>query len=347
MIKITELYDSKRESEDATIQQITEESPSEVQDNVNRFMDGSKSSNPFGNLIAGSSTSPTTLTQMSNQLKHIGSVIDNQQAAYNAMNTQMTTVNAVPNLEIRASSQKYPYHNYYDHIHGFSQLFDPTIARQYAHTFFVETLFMLCDNATDEVTYKELILYINLIPNMFTGCSSSPPPLPTQEAKQVPQTVEEKYTNFVIGLTAEVEGQHSVNMTMLTIEFNMREEYLKSQKTLIDSVVNQQEVLIESLIEWSHYLDKQAQEYAYLYEELSTKMTTYKRKDVFDVQESNSLDVWTNWSTILFWVLVVVLMLMFVVQHYRSLSSMAEQAEQHLKDTASKAYDAITHAKSK
>jgi len=257
--------------------------------------------------------------------------------------------NSMTNLSTRAESVKYKYHDYFKHIHGFNELFEPSVARQYAHTFFVETFWMLCDNATDKATYEQL--YEVLKETSGAYCNGSPQLFEQLQWRHkdttVQQTPTEIYNNFVTGLTADVEAQHFVNIEMLTIDYNLRSDYLLSQQKLIDTVVQQQDVLIESLQAWSHYLDKQAQEYAQLYETLSTQMTTYKRKDVFDIQESNSLDIWNKWSTIIFWTMVVIFVLMVVVQHYRSLSSMAGKAEQQFKDTATKAYHAITQVKSK
>ena len=248
--------------------------------------------------------------------------------------------NSITNLNNLAQNQSYPYYEYYQHIHGFSTLFDPKVARKFAHTFFVETLFMLCDNVTDQDTYRDVIVYLN---SYNLQCKS--PISIDQGQKQVntfPQSITQKYDNFSVGLLADVTAQHEVNMKLQDIDYQTRESYLEDQLDVITRMTEHQKNLIDSLTHWSNYLDEQAQEYAHLHETISTKMTTFKRKDVFDIQESNSLEIWNKWSTIIFWVLVIIFVLMLVVQHYRSLSNMASQAEQQFKDTASKAYDAIT-----
>lgn len=306
----------------------------------------------FDNQIASSETSPsTTINELGNQLKGIGSLISTKSSVDNSLKNKFTGNNNIQRLEERADSLKYQYHEYYDHLQGFANLFDPTVARQYAHTFFVETLFMLCDNATKKYRQEQLESMFKQFNSACNVNNLSQLGYWTNEEvmidKTFTQTNEEKYNNFVTGLTADVTAQHEVNIQMITIDHNMRFDYLNSQLELINNVVNQQDVLIDSLKSWSHYLNKQAQEYAQLYETLSTQMTTYKRKDVFDIQESNSLDIWNKWSTFIFWMLVVIFVLMLVVQHYRSLASIASEAEKRLNDTASKAYNAITQVKTK
>lgn len=296
--------------------------------------------------IANFDTSPTSNT-FNNMLNEIGSASMIQSTNPLESVQQKNPIffqgsNDPSKLNTSAGGTSYPYHEYYKHIHGFSQLFDPNIARQYAHTFFVETLFMLCDNVTNEQSFEEIIHYVKTT----TNCDSSKLP---KKGKYnytgeniLPQQVEKKYENFSIGLIADVTAQHEVNMTLQGIDFKTRQSYLEDQLEVITKMTGQQNILIDSLTHWSNYLDEQAQEYAHLHETISTKMTTFKRKDVFDIQESNSLEIWNKWSTIIFWVLVIIFVLMLVVQHYRSLSNMASQAEQQFKDTASKAYDAIT-----
>ena len=349
-----------KQVENTQIDSIHKDSLSTIRTKVDGYVDDITPNTGLNDAIARNPSAPNTITQMSNQLKNIGSVIGSQpQTSYDKLNStvfQNQQNNSIGNLEARAEGNQYKYHEYFKHIHGFEQLFDPSIARQYAHTFFVETLYMLCANATDEATLEQVLLNYNALKSDITNFRQQPSACPpswiplvdvTKTRTQIAQSPQEQYKNFVTGLTSDVRAQHSVNMNMLVIDSDMRKEYLDSQLTLITTVAEQQNGLIESLTAWSHYLNQQAQEYAHLYETLSTHMTTYKRKDVFDIQESKSLDVWNDWSSKFFWLLVVVLVLMLVVQHYRSLSKLAGDAEKHLKDTASRAYDAITHVESK
>ena len=200
----------------------------------------------------------------------------------------------------------------------YAKLNDVSEMRKIAHNFAIENLWMQCESGEQSRLQSQLVA---------NGCSGNSYTYTyTKEAR----TTAEVKTMFLGLVRKDIQAQHEVNMALLNIDYIARQEYLRQQHTLIQSMVSQQQTLIQSLNDWSHYMNQRANEYAQLYEKMNVIVNTTKRKDVFEVKDLRSLDGWNRVATNIFWVLMVVLLVMVVVQYQSELTAMATRAKQSI-----------------
>jgi hypothetical protein len=222
--------------------------------------------------------------------------------------------------------------DYRDQIAGHAKLLDNTFVRKIAHNFAVEQLWMYCNtgerNKIDKFT--------------FEYCGRNYEWDETETEKAEPLSTAQIETEFIRVLLLDIEAQHDVNKNLMQMDFEARKAYLDNQIKLISDMVEQQTVLAQSLKDWSHYMDSRADEYAKLYERLEVVTNTTKRRDVFETNDLHALDGWNRLMTNVFWLLLVVLLVMVVVQHYSELSSMATRAKEKMRDSVHQLTESTT-----
>lgn len=218
---------------------------------------------------------------------------------------------------ITSADSEYAHKDYYNQIALYANLMDPSTMRTISHNFAIEKLWMLCESG-QQSKMEEF---------MFSYCGATYE-WDTKDDKKENISLEKASANFIRSLKLDIEAQHNVNMTLLNVDHTARKEYLAQQLALVESMVEQQNTLIQSLNDWSQYMNQRAEEYAKLYERMSVIVHTTKRKDVFEVKDLRSLDGWNLLATNTFWVLLVVLLVMVVVQYQSELTAMATQVNQ-------------------
>jgi len=264
------------------------------------------------------------------------SLADLQQQVANAQ-TELKNIDSTGIGESRSQTQKYTkltsgngnnvhtgkHADYREHIAGHAKLLEQTFVRKIAHNFAVEQLWIYCitgeRNKIDEFTFK----YCGKDYEWDKTDTDNAEPLSTPQAEE----------EFIRVLLLDIEAQHDVNTHLMQMDFEARRAYLENQTKIITDMVEQQTVLAQSLKDWSHYMDSRADEYAKLYERLEVVTNTTKRRDVFETKDLRALDGWNQLMTNVFWLLLVVLLVMVVVQHYTELSSMAAQAQEKMRDS--------------
>lgn len=233
-----------------------------------------------------------------------------------------TTINTDSTLT--DADTDYAHIDYYNKISSYAMLRDPTVMRNLSHNFAMEYLMMLCASGKESQVTQYIYKYCG---RNYTWQNPSDVKTNNLDSGEISAL-------FMKGTNADIDAQHDVNLTLLDVEFQARKQYLAGQLSLIESMVLQQEALIQSLGDWSNYLDQQAQEYSEIYERLNVLMNTNKRKDVFEVKDLNSLDKWNTLTVNVFWVLLVILIVMIVVQNYSSITSSLNNAQQKIQNIA-------------
>lgn len=226
-------------------------------------------------------------------------------------------------VSVSSTDSDYAHKEYYDHITLYAKLNDVSEMRKIAHNFAIENLWMQCESGQQSKMEQSREKICSGDSYTYTNTSTNT----TEEL-----TASEVETLFLELIRKDIQAQHEVNMALLNIDYIARQEYLRQQHTLIQSMVSQQQTLIQSLNDWSQYMNQRANEYSQLYEKMNVIVNTTKRKDVFEVKDLRSLDGWNRVATNTFWVLMVVLLVMVVVQYQSELTSMATLAKQSITD---------------
>ena len=292
-------------------------------DNIKQYIQGIADENPG------------SLSDMSARAKEISTTL--QQLDTTSMIQQQTATEA--DSTITDADTQYEHVDYYNKISSYAMLRDPKTTRNISHNFAMEYLMMLCASG-QESKVTQYIQTFCLMNQEFTWQSPK-----NTEIKQFSQ--EEIDTMFMDGVIADIDAQHDVNSTLLDIEYQARKQYLDGQFALIESMVLQQDALIQSLGDWSNYLDQQAQEYSELYERLNILMNTNKRKDVFEVNDLNSIDKWNKIIVNSFWVFLTILIVMIVVQNYTYMTSSLHNAQEKIQNLAEQSISNNTPADTK
>ena len=215
------------------------------------------------------------------------------------------------NSTINQADTTYKHKDYYNKISAYNRLRDQAAIRTVSHNFAVEKLWMLCESGQKSETDRFVYEYCG------------------KDYQWDEATTTEKVTDadaerkFVDLLKQDLQAQHDVNVRLLEIDHIARKQYLEEQLRLVEHMVAQQFTLIQSLKDWSHYMNQRADEYSKLYERLNVVMNTTKRKDVFEVKDLRALDGWNRFLTNVFWTVVVLFVVLIVVQHYMKLSARA------------------------
>ena len=124
-------------------------------------------------------------------------------------------------------------------------------------------------------------------------------------------------------LYTDAKRQQEIYMLTLQTEQLMKLMYLQQETELLDSMLVQQEALVRGLSDWSSYLDQQTQEYVEMYEKMDSLISTQRRKSSFTVRDIKSLDQWTYWSQVVFWILLASCGVMVVVHNYSAVNKTA------------------------
>ena len=129
---------------------------------------------------------------------------------------------------------------------------------------------------------------------------------------------------FATYLYTDAKRQQEVHLLTLQTDQLMKLLYLYQETELLDSMIEQQDALVRGLTDWSDYLDQQTQEYVEMYEKLDGLISTQRRQSSFTVRDIQSLEQWTYWSQVVFWILLASCGLMAVVHNYSAVSKTAE-----------------------
>lgn len=214
----------------------------------------------------------------------------------------------------RQTDATYKHKDYYNKIGAYNRLRDEAVIRTVSHNFAVEKLWMLCESGQKSETDRFVYEYCGVDYQWNE---------PTTTEKVTDADAKRKFVDI---LKLDLQAQHDVNMKLLEIDHSARKQYLEEQLRLVEHMVTQQTTLIQSLKDWSHYMNQRADEYSKLYERLSVVMNTTKRKDVFEVKDLRALDRWNRFLTNVFCVVVVLFVVLIVVQYYTKLPARTSQA---------------------
>ena len=132
---------------------------------------------------------------------------------------------------------------------------------------------------------------------------------------------------LLVYLYTDAKRQQEVLLLTLQTEQLMKLLYLQQETELLDSMLEQQDALVRGLSDWSYYLDQQTHEYVEMYEKMGALISTQRRKSSFTVRDIQSLEQWTYWSQVVFWILLASCGVMVVVHNYSAVSRTAEQID--------------------
>lgn len=257
---------------------------------------------------------PMTLDQLQQKLAETTTALQNVDTVRRA-STRMNLLDS--SSTATDSTSTYKHDDYYNKIGAYGTLRQKAEIRTISHNFAIEKMWMLTESG--QQSKMEEFVYNYCGENYEWGREST--------TAQEGISDDEAMNRFMDALKLDIKAQHDVNVSLMEIDHTVRKEYLQEQLNLVESMVDQQEVLIQSLSDWSHYMDQRADEYSQMYERLDVVTNTTKRKDVFEVQDLRALDGWNRFLTNVFWVLLVLLLVMVVVQHYTELSAMAKKLQ--------------------
>lgn len=125
-------------------------------------------------------------------------------------------------------------------------------------------------------------------------------------------------------LYIDAKRQQEVHLLTLQTDQLMKLLYLQQETELLDSMLEQQDALVRGLSDWSGYLDQQTHEYVEMYEKMDALLSTQRRQSSFTVRDIQSLEQWTYWSQVVFWILLASCGVMAVVHNYSAVSKTAE-----------------------
>jgi hypothetical protein len=125
-------------------------------------------------------------------------------------------------------------------------------------------------------------------------------------------------------LYIDAKRQQEVHLLTLQTDQLMKLLYLQQETELLDSMLEQQDALVRGLSDWSDYLDQQTHEYVEMYEKMDALLSTQRRQSSFTVRDIQSLEQWTYWSQVVFWILLASCGVMAVVHNYSAVSKTAE-----------------------
>jgi len=125
-------------------------------------------------------------------------------------------------------------------------------------------------------------------------------------------------------LYTDAKRQQEVHLLTLQTDQLMKLLYLQQETELLDGMLEQQDALVRGLSDWSSYLDQQTHEYVEMYEKMDALLSTQRRQSSFTVRDIQSLEQWTYWSQVVFWILLASCGVMAVVHNYRAVSKTAE-----------------------
>lgn len=125
-------------------------------------------------------------------------------------------------------------------------------------------------------------------------------------------------------LYTDAKRQQEVHLLTLQTDQLMKLLYLQQETELLDGMLEQQDALVRGLSDWSGYLDQQTHEYVEMYEKMDALLSTQRRQSSFTVRDIQSLEQWTYWSQVVFWILLASCGVMAVVHNYSAVSKTAE-----------------------
>ena len=125
-------------------------------------------------------------------------------------------------------------------------------------------------------------------------------------------------------LYTDAKRQQEVHLLTLQTDQLMKLLYLQQETELLDGMLEQQDALVRGLSDWSAYLDQQTHEYVEMYEKMDALLSTQRRQSSFTVRDIQSLEQWTYWSQVVFWILLASCGVMAVVHNYSAVSKTAE-----------------------
>jgi hypothetical protein len=125
-------------------------------------------------------------------------------------------------------------------------------------------------------------------------------------------------------LYTDAKRQQEVHLLTLQTDQLMKLLYLQQETELLDGMLEQQDALVRGLSDWSGYLDQQTHEYVEMYEKMDALLSTQRRQSSFTVRDIQSLEQWTYWSKVVFWILLASCGVMAVVHNYSAVSKTAE-----------------------
>ena len=125
-------------------------------------------------------------------------------------------------------------------------------------------------------------------------------------------------------LYTDAKRQQEVHLLTLQTDQLMKLLYLQQETELLDGMLEQQDALVRGLSDWSSYLDQQTHEYVEMYEKMDALLSTQRRQSSFTVRDIQSLEQWTYWSQVVFWILLASCGVMAVLHNYGAVSKTAE-----------------------
>ena len=136
-----------------------------------------------------------------------------------------------------------------------------------------------------------------------------------------------------------VELRMAQSLLKLDLWYASANALFETEHTVKSQIVRYQDNIVETLQEWSNYVDRQINEQTVLKEELDAVLSTQRRRGTFSLSDVESLEKWQSAMTNLFWIFVVILIVMILINYWqyiwnalKTLHQNTETQVQSLKD---------------
>ena len=101
-------------------------------------------------------------------------------------------------------------------------------------------------------------------------------------------------------------------------------ELLVNDTQLLSQFFNNQKYIQTTLVKWENYLDDKLKENDLLYNKLNDILETQRRESVFTITDIRTLSKWKKIAEYAFILILIILVLYFIIQHYTDLKNFAD-----------------------
>ena len=232
-----------------------------------------------------------------------------------------------PELELPSDGDTMLFDNYFARLEASrTALSDPTALARLAHDVHVELVYLRILNGEMPGSAQTDTLSAKGCPLVSIALTTDADPVRFREKNARGDEVLNEAGRRLLAtyLYTDAKRQQEVHLLTLQTDQLMKLLYLQQETELLDSMLEQQDALVRGLSDWSDYLDQQTHEYVEMYEKMDALLSTQRRQSSFTVRDIQSLEQWTYWSQVVFWILLASCGVIAVVHNYSAVSKTAE-----------------------
>ena len=131
-------------------------------------------------------------------------------------------------------------------------------------------------------------------------------------------------TGFHEYSTAKYNYETNKKIAELLASAGSAKELLVNDTQLLSQFFNNQKYIQTTLVKWENYLDDKLKENDLLYNKLNDILETQRRESVFTITDIRTLSKWKKIAEYAFILILIILVLYFIIQHYTDLKNFAD-----------------------